>query len=36
MGILTGGVSDNNVLLKQPTAEPVMWIVSSNNCLAVE
>jgi hypothetical protein len=36
MGILTEGVSDSYVLLKQTTAEPVMWIVCSNNCLAIE
>jgi hypothetical protein len=36
MYILTEGVSDSYVLLKQTTAVPVMWIVCSNKCLATE
>jgi len=36
MCILTEGVSDSYVSLKQTTAEHVMWIVSSNNSLAPE
>jgi len=36
MCIPTEGVSDSYELLKQTTAEPVMWIVCSNNSLPTE